>query len=149
MKRSDPRTEIVEFILEALRSRGLEPKLIPYGRTDELRGGLSSFELDSAEGVDAAILYSRMSYDSVPKDSFKALYKLDYAVRGNIRGVLPGRILARTTIELKGLLRKRLVGLRWEIPLGDSERAPRYLYRRVEGKPPGSGELWEGGHIRN
>jgi hypothetical protein len=136
---------VVDLVLEALRSLDLEPMLIPHGRTDELRGGLACFELRSGEGVDAAILLSKVAYDKFPIDKSRALHRVDYAVRGTIRGVLSGRVLTRTTLELKGLLRKRLAGLRWEIPLRELGSTSTYLHKVGEGQPPSPGELWEGG----
>jgi len=42
------------------------------------------------------------------------------------------------------LLRRR-IGLRWETPIGEEGGGQGYPYLRTGGKPPGPGELWEGG----
>jgi hypothetical protein len=74
---------VISLVNDVLASIGLKPTLIPSGRIDCLRGGLSCFELNNEE-IDAAILL---------KQSRSKLFRVDYAVRGNIRVGLPGRIL--------------------------------------------------------
>ncbi len=134
--------DAVRSIHDALTSLGLNPRPIPHGRIDELRGGIQCFELKEGEGVDAAIVLSKLNVDSFQDDESRVLYKVDYAVRGDLKGVLPRRIISNTKYELKGLLRKRLTGLGWETPLEDQGS---YQRTRDGGSPPGPGELWEGG----
>jgi hypothetical protein len=135
-------SDAVRLIHDALIFLGLNPRLIPHGRIDELRAGVQCFELKEGEGVDAAIVLSKLNVDSFQDDESRILYKVDYAVRGDLKGVLPGRIISSTKYELKGLLKKRLTGLRWETPLEDQGG---YQRTRDGGSPPGPGELWEGG----
>jgi hypothetical protein len=132
---------VVDRVNDALVSLDLKPTLIPSGRIDCLRGGLSCFELDNEE-IDAAILL---------KQSRSRLFRIDYAVRGNVRGVLPGRIISETELRLKGVLRKKLEDFSWVTPT-ISEKVDEFR-RRIEmsrgGVVPGSGELWEDGpHMR-
>jgi hypothetical protein len=109
---------------------------------DELRGGISCMEL-GAGGVDVAVVLSTMSYGSGL--DLKGSYKIDYAVRGNIRGILPGRIIARGIYGTKGLLKRRIERVGWEVP--ESESVPTSTYRSPlsEGVHPGPGEVWKGG----
>jgi hypothetical protein len=130
------------LLQDELTRLGLAPIPIPHGRTDELRGGLQCFELKAGEGVDAAIILSKLNVDPFRVDESRVLYKVDYTVRGDLKGVLRGSILSNTKYELKGLIRKRLTSLRWETPLRDQRG---YEKTRDGGSPPSPGELWEGG----
>ena len=125
---------VLEDVLEAFRELGLEPRVIPHGRVDELRGGVC-LELEM-EGVDAALLLSRLGYRAEGRNR----YRVDYAVRGTIRGVLPGRVMAETRSRARGLLRRRIKAVEWRLPRGRGEG----LGLRSEGTPPSEGELWEG-----
>ena len=135
----------VRLILDALTCLGLEPRAISHGRIDEIRGGIRCFDLKEGEGVDAAIILSKLNVESFPVDESRVLYKIDYAVRGNLKGVLPGRIMSRTGYALKGLLRKRLAGLRWRVPLEGQDGYLGHQRPHDRGLPPGPGELWDGG----
>ena len=145
MAPSEPGQEAVDVVLDGLMDLGLEPRLVDHGRIDELRGGLRCFDLKAGYGVDAAVLLSRGEVVMFPPGVTEKLYKVEYAVRGTVRGVLPGRILSRTTKELRGLIRKKLVGLNWEVPSGPHGGAKGRLASREGGIPPGPGEIWEGG----
>lgn len=136
--------KVVALLLEALSDMGLKPMLIPHGRIDELRGGSMCFDLKAGGAVDAAVLLEKPSYSPSAIGGSEFQCKVDYAVRGTVKGVLPRRVLSRTALELKGLLRRR-IGLRWETPLGEEGDGRGYPYLRTGGKPPGPGELWEGG----
>lgn len=133
--------DIVELVQEALLRLGLEPSLIPHGRMDELRGGVSSFDLKAGGGIDAAVLLSRWNYLSFRTEEGKNLFRVDYAVRGSIRGVLSGRILARTSAKTRGLLRREIIDLGWEVP---REVRGEALNAADEATSPGPGELWDG-----
>ncbi len=145
MAQSEPGQEAVDLFLDALMDLGLEPRLVGHGRIDELRGGFRCFDLKAGHGVDAAVLLSRAEVVMFPPGVSHKLYKVEYAVRGTIKGVLPGRILSRTTPELQGLLRKKLVGLRWGVPSGPRGGTRGRLSSREGGIPPSHGEIWEGG----
>lgn len=137
--------DVVNIVFTSLRNLELEPKPIPHGRIDELRGGLRCFDLKARETIDSAILISKIDYASYDMKASRALYRIDYAVRGSIKGVLPGRIITMTTLKLEGFLRKRLVDLRWEVAPDDRGAANVYHGLGAEGLPPSLGELWEGG----
>lgn len=107
------------LVHDAFIRLGLDPRLIPQGRIDELRGGVQCFELKEWEGIDAAIVLSKLNVDSFQDDASRVLYKVGYSVRGDLKGVLPGRIVSSTKYELKGLIRKRYMGIRWETSLED------------------------------
>ena len=111
-----------------------------------MRGGVSCFEL-AGKDVDAAILLSTSGYENLYSRKYKSFFKVDYAVRGNIRGILPGRMVSKTALKLTGLVRKRIEELTWEIPSSDREMDTRRsgLGVHAEGVPPGPGELWEEG----
>lgn len=134
----------LDIVLEALRGLELEPRLVPHGRIDELRGGLACFDLKRGEGVDAAVLLAR-KFQGLFVGESRALYRLDYAVRGTVRGVLQGRIISRLVHETRGLLRRRPEGLRWEVPPEEAREAQGYIRIAYDGLPPGPGEVWNGG----
>ena len=125
--------DVLDDTLEALRRLGVNPRVIPHGRIDELRGGIC-IELES-ESLDAALLLSRVDYSGAG-----GLYRVDYAVRGTIRDVLPGRVMAETERRTRGLLRRRVEAVEWIVPRG-REEGPTL---RGEAAPPSEGELWEG-----
>jgi hypothetical protein len=140
-RREENKNNLVsDLVNDALASLDLEPILIPSGRIDCLRGGLSCFELNN-EDIDAAILL---------KQSRSKLFKVDYAVRGNIQGVLPGRIVSETELKLKGVLRKKLEEFAWISPLIDEkvDEFRRKIAMSSGGVAPGPGELWEEGPHR-
>jgi len=125
--------DVLDDTLEALRRLGVNPRVIPHGRIDELRGGIC-IELES-EGLDAAVLLSRVDYSGAG-----GLYRVDYAIRGTIRDVLPGRVMAETERRTRGLLRRRVEAVEWIVPRGRGEEPT----LRGEAAPPSEGELWEG-----
>ena len=145
MAPEDHSGEAINLVLDALRDLRLEPGLIDHGRVDELRGGIQCYELKAAKVVDAAVLYTKASLGAIYSDELKHTYRVDYALRGTIRGVLPARILSRTAMEMRGVLRKRLVGLKWEAPPVDRRGAKGYSRLGAGGLPPAPGEIWEGG----
>jgi hypothetical protein len=126
--------EVLNQVLDALMRLGLEPKVIPHGRIDELRGGIC-IELKT-EGVDAALLLSRLEYTA----ERRSRYRVDYAVRGTIRGVRSGRVIAQTRTRIRGLLRRKVEAVEWHVPRRRGEK----LRLKSEAIPPSEGELWEG-----
>lgn len=136
-------SEVIELVLGALRGLGLEPKPIESGRIDELRGGIKCFDL-TCEDLDSAVLKSKSDVGMLLLAESRSLYSIDYAVRGNIKGILPRRIVSRTAFEHQGLLRKRLVRLRWELPREKRADSGSYIRPMAESLPPAPGELWEG-----
>ena len=135
---------VIQFILDILESLELEPRLMPSRRIDSLMGGVASFNL-SGEAVDAAVLLSKTRLGDM-RLSDSALFRIDYAVRGDIKGILPGRIISKTKRSFRGLIRKRLKGLQWETPFSErsSDLRRRSLHSLDEGIPPGPGEVvWQ------
>jgi hypothetical protein len=137
--------DTVNLVIEALKKLELEPEVIPHGRIDELRGGISCINLKSGKDLDAAILLSKFKHNRSPLARSRTLLRVDYAIRGTIKGVLSGRTLSRTILETEGYLRKNLVGVKWETPMYDPKKDPRNMGVRTEGQAPEQGELWEGG----
>ncbi|MFB0543707.1 MAG: hypothetical protein ACETVR_02890 [Candidatus Bathyarchaeia archaeon] len=131
-------SHIVDLLFKTLEELKLEPRLISPRRVDGLRGGITCFELGAGKSVDAAVLRVRTLIR-------EPLFKVDYAVRGNIRGILPDRIVSKMALRLEGLFRKRVLELRWVIPppshIGSSYGG---FGVGIEGLPPGPGEVWEG-----
>jgi hypothetical protein len=145
MALTEPGRDATVLILDALMDQGLEPRTVDHGRIDELRGGIRCFDLKAGDGVDAAVLLSMVALGRYPSDETRSLYKVDYAVRGALKGVLPGRILTRMAPEFRGLLRRRLVALRWGVPTSPGGGARSHPLPGSGGLPPSPGELWEGG----
>lgn len=134
--------EVVDLVYRVLADLRLEPRLIPRSSIEELRGGISCLDLKPGGGVDAVVILSRMSYESSRIEGGKKLYRMEYAVRGSIRGVLHGRIMVRTDIKTKGFLRKEIEKLNWRFPR--ETRDTTSTYSSAEASPPGPGELWKG-----
>ena len=138
---------IVDLLVDALVRLELEPRVIPPRRIEWLQGGISCIELEARKGVDVAILLSQTQYGAAYLGAPQALYRVDYAVRGNIKGVLPGRIISKTSLKARGLVKKRIEELKWEIPPVDrGAEASKIDYQtEIKGLSPGPGEVWEGG----
>jgi hypothetical protein len=142
MDRSSP-TEVISIVHDALRFLGLQPILIPRGKIGELRGGSACIDLKKGGGIDSAVVLSRASNELYPVREREQLHKIDYAVRGTIKGILPGRAIATTKLETRGLVKRRVSALSWVVLLteqGDLERPYLSAVRH-----PGPGEVWEGG----
>jgi hypothetical protein len=131
---------VVKAVLETFQSLGLKPRRIPSGRIEELRGGITSIALEPKGNVDAAIILSRIQYQSSD-----LVYKLDYAVRGNIKGILPARILAVTDPKLKGMIKKTVSEVKWALPQTSKGTYPSRGMSGDTVTPPGPGELCEEG----
>jgi hypothetical protein len=84
-----------------------------------------------------------MSYESGVGS--KDLYKIDYAVRGNIRGILPGRIVTRAIYGTKGMLKRRIERVGWEVPQSELAPPSAYWFQLAGGVRPGPGEVWKEG----
>jgi hypothetical protein len=142
MDKSSPHG-ITDIVYKALSALGLQPVLIPRGRIGELRGGSACIDLKKGEGIDSAIVLSRASGELHPMKDREQLHRIDYAIRGTIRGILPGREIAITRLETRGLFRRRVIALSWVVPLAEQDY-PERPYLSVA-RRPGPGEVWEGG----
>ena len=132
---------LVDLLMDALVRLELEPRLIPSGKIEWLKGGFSCIELEARRGVDAAVLLLNAQYGT------DHLYRVDYAVRGNIKGLLPNRIISRISLKTSGLIKKKIEKIMWEVPETElREDTSRFTFQaEIDGLPPGPGEVWEGG----
>jgi len=132
---------LVDLLIDALARLELEPRLISPRRVEWLKGGFSCIALEARRGVDAAVLLSRTEY------GMDHVYRVDYAVRGNIKGILPNRIVSRISLRTSGLIKKKVEEITWEVPATERrENASRFaLQVEIAGLPPGPGEVWDGG----
>jgi hypothetical protein len=142
MDKSSP-TEITHIVQDALRRLGLQPILIPRGKIGELRGGSACIDLKKGGGIDSAVVLSRTSYETHPVGEQRQLHKIDYAVRGTIRDILPRRTIATTKLETRGLFKRRVTALSWVVPLAEQGDLEKPYLSAV--RHPGRGEVWEGG----
>jgi hypothetical protein len=136
--------EAVNVVNDALVTHGLNPEQITRGGINELRGGVACINL-AGEAVDAAVILASINTSSYLSNNLKAVFRVDYAVRGNIRGVLPGRILSKTEIEFKGFLNKEITNLKWATPSNEAIATLRDRDHIFEAVAPSQGELWESG----
>jgi hypothetical protein len=128
---------IESALLKAFQGLSLEPKLIPSGRIEAIRGGLSTFEFQHENEVDTAVLLKKFG----DRTFLESRYKIDYALRGNIKGILPGRIVTMVSPIMKGRLKKRILSVNWKIP--PPHKDAKKNIRKVKIRPPGPGEIWK------
>jgi hypothetical protein len=163
----DPVKDLRDEAMRLLESRGLKPRTVPRGSVRELLGGLACIDFEEGGNIDSALLMARgrlskpetpfiLNLDSAGVhvdatiflargDALKQglLCRIDYAVRGDLQGVQPGRKIVSLSATWEGLLRKRLKDHRWVVPR-EQESKPSYSLG-ADGAPPGPGEVWEGG----
>jgi len=137
--------EVVNLVLSTLGEQGLQPEVIPRGSVNELKGGSHCIALKPGLELDASIILSRTIYDQPDLSEFRSKYRISYAVRGTIRGVLPNRILSKVTFGRKGFFRKMSTCTGWEVPAEERGASMLRVGSGFEGLPPSRGELWEGG----
>lgn len=165
---SGPLNELIEETVRLLGSRGLEPKVIPRGSVRELLGGLACMDLDKGENIESALLLARgrapdpeskyilnleagVNIDSalllaggnMEEAEQRLLCRIDYAVRGDIRGIRPWRRIISLRAVREGLFRKKIKDHAWAVPREQDSRHSHAL--TVDGALPGPGEVWEGG----
>jgi len=163
----DPVKDLEDEAMRLLESRGLNPREVSKGSVRELLGGLACMDLEEGGNIDSALLIARGRL-SEPEPQFSLnldsrgvhvdatmllargdtpepglLCRIDYAVRGDLQGVQPGRMITRLSATWEGLLRKRLKDHGWVVPR-EQESKPGYSLG-ADGAPPGPGEVWEGG----
>ena len=162
---SGPLNELREATMRLLGSRGLKPRAVPRGSVRELLGGLACMDLDEGGNIDSALLLAR-GRASDPETKFilnleagvnidstmllaggdalePLLCRIDYAVRGDIQGIRPGRRITSLRAIREGLLRKRIKDYAWVVPREQDSRHTHSL--GADGAPPGPGEVWDGG----
>lgn len=135
--------EAVNSVMKSLTIHGLDPQQIQRGDVSELRGGIACLNL-KGNNVDAAVIHANINTSSYLTNNVKTVFRVDYAVRGNIREVLPGRILSKTDTMSKGVLNKQITNLKWFVPK-KSDNQPRAGESIFEAVTPNNGELWENG----
>jgi hypothetical protein len=130
--------ELVRETMEAFRSIGCEPHLVPEGTLRHLRGCLWCIDFENFENIDSlGILIQR---DPKGLES-KFLFRYEYALRGNIKDIPSNRRIAYTELSWKGFLKKRLDSIRWVIPKETDGPSSYNMY----GSSPRFGEVWEEG----
>jgi hypothetical protein len=135
-----PVNELKKNIIYALDSYGYKPRVVPQGNVRQLRGGLTCVDLEEGGNIDSALLMAKGSFGVLEP---RFLYRIDYAIRGNIQGIPAGRKIIHVQVTWEGFLRKRLKELNWIVP---EERESQPLYTLgTEGTPPSPGEVWKGG----
>jgi len=163
----DSLEELKDEAMRLLEARGLRPRLVPRGSVRELLGGLACIDLEEGGNIDSALLMARgrlsepeppfiLNLDSggVHVDATMLLARgdaleqgllcrIDYAVRGDLQEVQPGKMITSLSATWQGLLRKRLKDHRWVVP-SEQESKPNYSLG-VDGAPPSPGEVWERG----
>jgi len=162
----DPLEELKDETMWLLEARGLKPRAVPRGSVRELLGSLACIDLGEGRNIDSALLMARGKISDaetpfllkldpeVRVDSTvllargdaletRLLCRIDYAVRGDLQGVQPGRRIASLCATWEGLLRKRLKDYRWVVPREQGNH-PGYSLS-TDGAPPGPGEVWDGG----
>lgn len=130
--------ELVQETMEAFRSIGCEPHLVPEGTLRHLRGCLWCIDFENFENIDS--LGISIQRDPKNLDS-KFLLKYEYALRGNIKDIPENRKIAYTELSWKGFLKKRLDSIRWIIPKETGQPSSYSLF----GSAPKFGEVWEEG----
>ncbi len=168
MMESGPLNELRETTMRLLGSRGLKPRAVPQGSVRELLGGLACMDLDEGGNIDSALLLAR-GRASDPETKYilnleagvnidstmllaggkmegpdqRLLCRIDYAVRGDIQGIRPGRRITSLRAIREGLLKKRIKDYAWVTPR-EQDNQQSYSFS-ADGAPPGPGEVWDDG----
>jgi len=132
--------ELKDEAIRLLMSHGCKPRVVPQGNVRQLRGGVTCIDLEEGGNIDSAVLMARGRAEELEP---RLLCRIDYAVRGNIQGILAGRRIANVHVTREGFLKKRFKALSWVVPQ-EQESQPYYTLS-AEGAPPSPGEVWEGG----
>jgi hypothetical protein len=136
MKRSTAHTEVINEVYNLFNELGLGPERIPEKSFQELRGGVTSYNFTKRKNIEAGVLVSK--FELGDEDGFKRMYKIEYALRGTLKGIEKGKAIALTSHKLSGFLNKRVEQIGWITPKNRFE----YNIRHVE--PPTLGEVWSG-----
>ena len=142
----DAATQISKIFFEM----GLNPEYVPQGRVDGLGGGFTCINLKNLKGIEAAVIVTSLSSNTnIGVSSLK--FRVEYAIRGTIRHLLPNRIIAICDCKMRGIIRKKLKEVTWRTPSISSKVQTSGLqyYRPEESNiSPGLGEVWNGGPYR-
>ena len=146
--RSAPEPDVPDLVKQLLEGLGLSPDQMPPSHVNSLRGGQAFFNLVD-EDLDGVLMLSRSSTEIGSggvrvRDASDRLYRLDYAVRGNIRGVLPRRIIAAPFPVVRGMLRKSVDSIVWQTPREGTPSVYQSSGAFDDEQPPGPGEVFGG-----
>jgi hypothetical protein len=130
--------ELVQETIEAFKSLGYEPLLVPRGTLRHLRGCLWCIDFENFENIDSLGISIQRDPKNLPS---KYLFRYEYALRGNIKDIPGDRRIAYTELSWKGFIKKRIESIRWVIPKETDEPSHFKLY----GRPPKLGEVWDEG----
>jgi hypothetical protein len=129
--------ELLGETIEAFRSIGCEPHLLPHGNIKHLRGCKWCIDLEKLENLDSvAIIVLKKPMET----SSKRFIRLEYALRGNVKNIPSNRNIVYTELSLTGFFRKKIKSIRWVIPKEISGTS-----FHTYGNPPKPGEIWEEG----
>jgi hypothetical protein len=128
--------KFLEIIIQKYTTDGYEPQLIPHQAINHLRGCTWCIDLKNTCIDTVAILAKK----DIQERSDKILYMFEYALRGNIRGIPSGRVILQSESKWKGIIRKKLLTVKWVIP---NETSPTYIQRRAHNPKPG--EIYNAG----
>ncbi len=136
MKRGATHTEVISEVYNFLDELGLGPEKIPEKSFQELRGGVKSYNFTKGKNIDAGVLVSK--FEMGDEEGFKRMYKIEYALRGTLKGIEKSKVIALTNYKLSGILNKKVEEIEWIIPKNRFEYNIRYV------EPPTPGEVWSG-----
>jgi hypothetical protein len=129
--------EFIENVIKTYRSQGIVTELIPRGAVKHLRGCLWCMDLEGIKHIDSVTISSQRGSRELDSDP---VYNFEYALRGTINEVPPGRLIVKTESSWKGFIRRELKTVSWAVPeSSDISGFKRY------GESPKPGELYEGG----
>jgi hypothetical protein len=139
-----PSDSLSEVFLDYLTDLDFEPVYRPSGEIGTLRGG-RCFDLKTGGNIDTVMVLSKTGLGGASTNRKRVEFRIEYAIRGTVKGFLSNRILALIVPLFEGLIRRRFTGFQWEIPLHKNGATPRFSLKRVRGRPLGPGEIWDGG----
>ena len=136
--------ESLNRVLHVLTELGITPKIVPNGTISHLRGAYNCIDLMGTKDIDSVLLLSKLNRSFDFRSDPRYLHRLDYAVRGNIKGILPGRMITQTAFDVKGLFKKKISDIKW-ILLAERRSEAYASPSTIEGILPKPGEIWSDG----
>lgn len=136
MKLDDTHAEVISQVYSFFKELGLRPETIPEKSFQELRGGVKSYNFAKGNSIDAGVLVSNLELGD--KEGFKRMYKIEYALKGTLKGIEKSKVIALTSFRLSGIINKRVEEIEWITPKN------RFEYNIRHAEPPTLGEVWRG-----
>jgi len=136
MKLGETHTEVISEVYNFFKELGLGPETIPEKSFQELRGGVKSYNFAKGNSIDAGVLVSKIELGD--EEGLKRMYKIEYALRGTLKGIEKSKVIALTSYKLSGFLNKRVEAIEWITPKN------RFEYHIRQFEPPTLGEVWSG-----